>query len=359
MGRTKREIKPIKHLAAPADDLFRSVTCAMISIRKTISDLDEYRQQRDLAFECYLAAIRNTAHYAIELDDGITTPHRKHLTALAEEVTGATLASLEESRGTFRGLLRDYHDKVSHYVADLREQLAGTARALQQIVDSLVHSDGDDEIRMRSALATLRRVVESPEAAPLRSLLSPAVENIQQSLEQARQEHEITIAQFQVEIRVLHKRIDALESAASVDALTKLFTRREIEERIRSSPSSGFCLLLIKVTGLRIAELDFSPEVGAELASAFSRRLTNSLPEGAVTGRWSEEEFIAITKLGRLEGIGLATHIADHLSGSYACLQAGKTVRPSLQLRVGVVDSVGDNPEGILARIAEILTGKQ
>ncbi len=138
----------------------------MISIRKTISDLDEYRQQRDLAFDCYLAAIRNTAHYAIELDDGITAPHRKYLTALAEEVTGATPASLEESRGTFRGLLRDYRDKASHYLAELREQLAGTTRALQQIVESLVHSDGDHEIRMRSALATLRRVVESPEAHP-------------------------------------------------------------------------------------------------------------------------------------------------------------------------------------------------
>jgi len=331
----------------------------MISIRKTISDLDEYRQQRDLAFDCYLAAIRNTAQYAIELDDGITAPHRKYLTALAEQVTSATPASLEESSGTFRGLLRDYRDKASHYLAELREQLAGTTRALQQIVDSLVHSDGDHEIRMRSALATLRRVVESPEAEPLRPLLGPTVESIQQSLEQARQEHEVTIAHFQVEIRMLHKRIDALESAASVDALTKLFTRREMEERIRSSPSGGFCLLLVRVTGLRVAELDFSPDVGAELASAFSRRLRNSLPEGAVIGRWSEEEFIAITKLGRPEAIGLATHIADHLSGSYICLQAGKTVRPALQLRVGVVDSVGDNPEGILQRIMEILTGKQ
>jgi GGDEF domain-containing protein len=331
----------------------------MISIRKTISDLDEYRQQRDLAFDCYLAAIRNTAQYAVELEDGITAPHRKYLTLLAEEVAAATSASLDESRGTFRGLLRDYRDKASHYLADLREQIASTARALQQIVDSLAQSDGDHEIRMRSALASLQRAAESPEATPLRPLLTSALETIQQSLEQARQEHEFTIAQFRVEIRMLHKRIDTLESAACIDALTKLFTRREMEERIRSSPPGAFCLLLIKVTGFRVAELEFNPEVAAELVSAFSRRLRNTLPEGTVIGRWSDEEFIANTKLARPDAIALATHIAGQLSGSYACLQGGKTVRPTLQLRVGVVDSAGDDAERILHRITEILTGKQ
>ena len=157
----------------------------MISIRKTISDLDEHRQQQDLAFPCYLAAIRSTAHYEIELNDGITGPHRTYLAALAEQVSTAAPASLEKSRGTFRGLLRDYRDKASHYVAELREQLTGTVRALQQIVESPAHSDGDHEIRMRSALAGLRSVAESLEAAPLRSQLAAAADDIQQNLEQA------------------------------------------------------------------------------------------------------------------------------------------------------------------------------
>jgi diguanylate cyclase (GGDEF)-like protein len=330
----------------------------MISIRKTISDLDEYRQQRDLAFDCYLAAIRNTAHYAIELDDAITAPHRKYLAALAEEVADAAPASLDESRVTFRELLRDYRDKASHYVAELREQLACTARALHQIVESLTRAEGDHAVRLRSGLATLRRAAESPVAEPLRATLVSVADTIQQSIEQARQEHEVAIAQFQVEIRILHKRIDTLESAASIDALTKLFTRREMEERIRSAPPGPFCLLLIKVTGFRRAELEFNHEVAAELASAFSRRLRNSLPEGALNGRWGEEEFIAITQLARPEAVSLATHIADHLSGSYACLRAGKTVHPSLELRVGVVDSANDNPDRILHRITEILAGR-
>lgn len=327
----------------------------VISIRKTITELDQYLQQRELAFDCYLAAIRNTAHYVIDLDDAITGPQRHYLTVLAEEVAKATPDVLEESRATFRGLLREYRDKASRYIADLREQLAGTAAALQQMMESLAHTDGDHEACVRKAVAQLRRAAETPEGMPLRALLGSAADTIQQSLELARQQHQVAIAQFQAEIRMLHKRIDMLEAAASMDALTQLFTRREMEDRIRNVPAGGFTLLLIKVTGFRLAELNFNRDVAAELTSAFSRRLRNSLPEGTVVGRWSDEEFIGITLLARQEAVNLATHLADHLAGSYACLQNGRTVHPSVQLRVGVVDSAGDSPDRILKRITEIL----
>ena len=330
----------------------------MISIRKTITELDQYVQQRELAFDCYLAAIRNTAHYVIEFDESISGPHRRYLTALADEVSKATPDVLEESRATFRGLLRDYRDKAAHYVSDLREQLANTASALQQMMESLAQSDGDHEARVRTAVAGLRQAAQSPEGAALRALLTTAADAIQQSLDLTRQQHQLAISQFQTEIRLLHKRIDMLETAASLDALTKLFTRREMEDRIRKAPAGGFCLMLIKVTGFRLAELNFNRDVANELTGAFSRRLRNSLPDGAVVGRWSEEEFIALTALSRPEAVNLATHIADHLAGSYACLQNGRTVHPSLQLRVGVVDSGGDMPDRILQRITEILTGK-
>lgn len=331
----------------------------MISIRKSISELDEFRQERDLAFDCYLAAIRNSAHYAVELDDAITGPHRKYLTALAEEISKAQASALGESRATLRGLLRDYRDKASHHISELRDQLASTAGALQQMVETLSQSDGDHDVRMRSALTSLRKAAQSPEGAPLRSILTSAADAIQQSLDQVRQEHQVTVAQFQVEIRMLHKRIDTLETAASLDTLTKLFTRREMEDRLRSAPAGGFSLLLLKVTGFRRAELNFSTGVAAELTSAFSRRLRNSLPESATIGRWSEEEFIAITQLARPEAVLLAKHIATQLAGSYACLQNGKTVRPGLELRVGVVDSAGDTIERILHRITEILSGRE
>jgi diguanylate cyclase (GGDEF)-like protein len=329
----------------------------MISIRKFSSDTDKCRQERDIILDCYVAAVRNTANYLVEFDDTLSAAQRNYLNALADEIARAGPEALPESSTTLRGLLRDYRDNGAQYLTDLREQIATTARALTEIVESF-SQDGDHTVQIRAALQSLDDAAQSAAGAPLRPLLSSVAASIQKNLDEIRRQQQATIAQFRVEIQMLHQRIDTLETAVAVDALTKLFTRREMEERIRSAPRPGFTLLLIKVTGFRQAQLNFSPEVGTELISAFSRRLRNSLPETAVIGRWAEEEFIAMTRLPRAEAVVFATHMAGQLAGAYTCLQEGKTVRLALQLRVGVVDSGADTPDRILQRVAEVLTGK-
>src|SRR5580704_1597608 len=59
----------------------------MISLLNSISDLEKSQQSRDLALECYLAAIRNMAQYAVELGPETTALHRKYLEEVAEQVS--------------------------------------------------------------------------------------------------------------------------------------------------------------------------------------------------------------------------------------------------------------------------------
>ena len=327
----------------------------MISIRKTMSELEQYHHQRDLVLDCYLSAIRNAAHYAVELDDSITAPHREYLTAVADDVAARGTEVLDESRATLRGLFRDYRDKAARYLNQLREELASTARALQQIVNTLAETDGNHESRLRTAVATLRAIAQSPEGTPLRKPILTATDTIQETLEEIRRQHQVTVSQFLVEIQMLHKRIDTLENAAAIDAVTRLFTRREIEERIRAQSDGTFCVLLIKVTGFRLSEVYFNREVAEELAGAFTRRLRNCLPDQSAIGRWGEEEFVALVSLSRAEAVALGRHLAEQLAGSYACLRGGKTVRPTLEMRVGAVDSTGETADSILNRIREVL----
>lgn len=327
----------------------------MISIRHSMTELEQCQKLRDVALESYLAAVRNVAHYTIDLDPEITAPQQKYLSALAQEVASGKVEALVESRATLRGLLRDYRDKAAEYLAKLRDELAGTAHALQEMMDSLVQSDGNHEGHLRTALRSLRGI---PPADPQREVVLAAADVIESSLAEIRKQHQVTVSQFVAEIRVLHKRIDALETAATIDDLTKLFNRPEMEERIRSQSSGCYCLLLVKVNGLRSAAVDFNDSVAAELTGAFTKRLRNSVPAGTVIGRWGEEEFIAILQATKAESMNSAKFVAEHIGGAYACLKDGKTVRPVVQLRVGMIDSGGDRSDKILERVTEFLTGK-
>jgi len=241
------------------------------------------------------------------------------------------------------------------YLKHLREELEGMAHAMEAIMSSLSQSDGEHETRLKSAIGRLRDLAQSPEGSAVRNVVSCAVEVIEDSLEQITHEHQLTISQLQVELGVLHKRIDVLEAAASVDHLTELFTRREMEERIRDA-LPPYSLLLARVSGFRKAEVQFRADVAAELTAAFTKRLRNSLPSSAVIGRWGNEEFVAMIASPKPEVSAMAKSIAEQLSGPYACLMQGKTVRPSLQLTVAVVDTDGAGPDRVLQRIRGFLS---
>jgi GGDEF domain-containing protein len=331
----------------------------MISIQSSLSELERSHQIRAAFLDCYVLAIKNIAQYAVELDEELTGPHRKYLESLAAEVATGKTEAVAESSASLRGLLRDYRDKAATYLCTLRDELAGTARTLEEILDSLGQADGDHETRMRISLAKLRQVAAAPGNAALGTVIAGAADCIEQSLEQVKKQHQLTTSQFLVEIRMLHKRIDSLEAAASLDEITRFATREELAERIRSTPSGQYCLLLVGARGLRRAEVQYGAEVGASLGGAFAKRLRKSLPPAAVIGRWGHEEFAAMLAIKKAEALASAKWINEHLSGDYACLHAGKTVRPILQLTVGVVEtSAQDPPERIIDRIGLFLVGQ-
>jgi GGDEF domain-containing protein len=328
----------------------------MISIQSSLTELERTHQLRAAVLDCYVLAIKNIAHYAVDLDEELTGSHRKYLTTLATAVATGTSDALLDSGATLRGLLRDYRDKSAQYLGNLREELAGTARTLEEILDSLSQADGDHEINLRAALGKLRQVAATPGYAALGTVVSAAAQSIEHSLEDVRKQHQLTTAQFLVEIRMLHKRIDTLEAATVIDEITRFATREELTGRIRSTPAGQYCLLLVGARGLRRAEVQFGKDVGETLAGAFAKRLRNSLPISTVIGRWGPEEFAAMLTVKKSEALASAKWITEHLSGAYACLKSGKTVRPMVQLTVGIVDTAAhDTAERIIERIGLFL----
>ena len=329
----------------------------MISIRSEVEELERYHQIRARAINCYVAAIRNIADYAIELEPAATGAYRQHLSTVAESVSSGDEPALDESRATIRGLLRDYRDKASKYINEIRGELAETARALQELMATLADSDGDHEQRLRTAVARLREISTASDAASVSAVLLGAADSIEKSVAEMRAQHQLTINQFQAELRVLHRRIDTLERAAAIDNLSQLYRRSEMEQRLAAiTPQS--CIVMIRVSGLRVAARTYDSDVASELTAAFARRLRNTLPDHSAVGRWSEEEFLAIAPVAKPEALKLAKWIAEHLAGPYSCLQNGKLVKPALQLSVGVVDPGEDTPERVVQRVNEFLPAR-
>jgi GGDEF domain-containing protein len=325
----------------------------MISIRQNLTELEKSHEWRATMLECYLSAIRNMAQYAVELDPTITPTHRKYLAGLATELADASPEALAESRATLRGLLRDYRDRAAQYLGALREQLSSTAQALQEMIEGLSQCDTDSTAKLRGALTRLREVARSPEGSVVRAGVAAVAETIEQSLEQLRKQHQLTVAQFQTELRLLHARIDSLESAASLDEATKFSNRRFIAEYLATAPTESTSYLTLKLRGLAEARAKFGPSIADDLVATFGRRLRNTLPKDAVVGRWSEQDFLAIVQGSKTGGPSVAA-VAEHLSMPYACMIGGKVVRIPLAVTAEyLAGTAGATAEQLQARVIE------
>jgi GGDEF domain-containing protein len=326
----------------------------MISTPNSMSEREASEPGRTFLLESYRMAIRDMAQYAVELDPVATSLYRNYLQELANSITGASEESLLESRSAVRGLLREYRDNAARHLGQLRQELSDAAAALEQIPQALSQTDGDHELQLRKAIAQLRGIPIPPDEASGDMVLAVA-SAIESNLEQARNQQKLTVSQLLIEIRLLHQRIDVLESAASVDRITQLLKREEMEERIKALPTSETTVLLLKAGGLVEAETQFNRAVMYELTGAFTKRLRNCLPPETVIGRWSAEGFVAILHGGKTESTSLGERLSESLTGSYACVQLGKPVRPVIYLQLEMIDREADSTDIVLEKIAEFL----
>ena len=326
----------------------------MISIQHTISELEKTYQARTVALECYLTAINSLAQYPVELDSGLTSSHRQYLAELAAELSEASPEDLAESRAKLRGLLRDYRERAAQYLGGLRDQLSSTAEALTEMVEGLAQTDTDHSAKLRNAMTRLREVIQSPAGGVLRPALLTAVDTIEDSLEQIRKQHQLTVSQFHTELRLLHNRIDSLETAATLDETTKFSNRRFFMEYLGALPEETASFLILKLSGLAQARGKYGPVVADEVVATFGRRLRNTLPKDAVIGRWSEQDFLAIPAAGKPVDAELCRRVADHLSMPYACMVSGKVVRIPLEVTLeSLIIPPGGSAEERLARVTK------
>ena len=199
----------------------------MVSIRESMTELEKLHALQEVLLECYSSAVRDMEQYAVEIDDQITPAHQQHLAAIVLELTARTgVDNLTETRSLLRSELRDYRDRAAAILNGLRHDLIDKADALQAIVEAMASADGDHEERLQTSLGKLRKLADTPAAAPVRAAIVETSDQIEASIEELKRMNGLTVSQFMVEIKTLHKRIETLETAGRKDVLTGLSNAR-------------------------------------------------------------------------------------------------------------------------------------
>lgn len=337
----------------------------MISISKSLGDLDRLHDLQQVTADCYALAIRTAAQYAVEVDANSAADFRANLEALAEQLCRADAPEpIRAVQASLRGEMREYREHARAKLELLRAEVANAAGVMESLADKVTANGEDHAARVQEDLNLLQEAARGQDLMGLRGTVDKAVAGIAQSVEEIKHANQLMVVQLHDEIRMLHRELDERERALHTDPATGAWNRAKAEGSIEDllERNEAFCLVLVRVRNLRRAEQQHSCAVIAKTLRALVDRFRDAAGAMPFIGRWSDDQFIAILQdVESAEMIALSSAISRKLDGVYTVQENGQVQNVRIQVTGGVIDQpLGAGAETFrkkLEQLSGVLTG--
>ena len=90
----------------------------MLSLKRSLSELDRLEALQKAAAECYLSAVETAGHHVVETDESMTRLFRDHLECLAGVGAETDLQCADDHGGRFDHLRGAQSDRSGHGVLE-------------------------------------------------------------------------------------------------------------------------------------------------------------------------------------------------------------------------------------------------
>lgn len=276
----------------------------MISIRKSVSELEKYSRMQAATASSYALAISAEAEFAVELDPEQLRQFREHLGTLQKAVESASEPEdFEATQSSLRSELRDYRDQAHQCLARMRAEMQDAAEAMQALTEGVASNGTDYKHQLQLSLQGLRAAAESEDVAQIRAAIKTAIAGIEECCDQALRENQLMIAQFNDEIRSLHREMNNERKLLYTDRASGAWNRKKIESRIEDllERADAFCVVIARINVKRLEESGLKELV---------KRANAVLGREAMFGRWKEDEFAVLVEANAATAIAVSAELS-------------------------------------------------
>jgi GGDEF domain-containing protein len=324
----------------------------VISLRKSVDELERLEELHKTGADCYRLALRCVAEYAVEVDANETSEFRRHLSNIeAQWQTAQSGDAMRSLQSSFRGELREHKDLAMSHLAKLRKELEARAKAMETFAASVTTNGEDHATQILRETSELQRLAETATLDQVRRGIRHLAAQLAASLEQMQRSNQMVIAQLADEIRLLHEQAATQQRGRFTDAESGARNREKIDEKIGDllRARQPFCLLFLNIHNLQRLQARHSGAVVEGSLKALVKRL-HSAAQDAFVGRWSEQAFVAILDLPSGGSIALARNVSNKLSGSYSVQENGLSHQILLEVTAGTIEHAAEEKAEAFSR---------
>ena len=336
----------------------------MISLLRTVTELDRLEELRRAAVNCYTEALRSSERHVVELEASEAAHFRSQLQALRDQL-GADMDArqLESVQSSFEKELKDYWEKTRAQIQRLRKDVEAASAAMETFAGSVSESEILLEHGVKRELQHLGKSAASSDIQEIRGAIHTATAKIAAGVDQMRTANQLAIAQLKDEIRLLHQEVQATRGAKAVTVQPEGRDNSVVDGRIDDliRQNKAFSVLLVVVRNFEGLRNCYSANVLASAIGAFQVRFENILPAPALVGRWGQDQFTAILGTPPANAMEMSSEVVRKLSGPFIEQEQGAAHSIVFAPRAGVIEfRPGSDPvkfQSKLKQLADALAG--
>ena len=330
----------------------------MISLRKTVSELDKLHDFRHTALDTYALTIGAMGEHVVEIDASVAADFRSRMDALRNLVRpDSTAEQLIGIQSSLQAELRTYNETAKQLIERLRSDVRAASRAIEAFAGSFAASGVDLDGEVKHELQRLDKAARADDLNEIRTIIRAVSSSIASSVERMRDSNQLAIVQLKDEIRVLHQELRSGRRsptpAQSSASSQKKETYRQIDSLIQQK--APFCLMLIAVKNFQGLQSCYPKPAIENAFSALHARLEGALPPGSRADRWTEAQFLAILTVEPAKALVISRDLSKKLSGTYGG-QNSSSPSVALELICGVIDWKAQGDPDLLPRRVDQLS---
>lgn len=322
----------------------------MISLRRAM----EAHLQDALAstLRVYRAALGLIGDVAARAFPASGEPFRQSLAALQQRLTQDPTPELVDETGrALEAELNAWGDQAATFykekTTELKEILAIVAKASAEIAER------DDRYAQQFTALTerLREASRLTDLSTIRETLSKSVSELTTCVTGMTKASQESLGQLRARLSTYQQRLFEAERLASLDAVTGLSNRRQLESTLELwiKEARKFSVLYLDLNGFKDVNDTYGHLAGDDLLKQFAKELRAVFRPSDEVGRWGGDEFLVIVAGELREAQAFATRIEKWVNGQYTLNAAPKPQKVRLSAAIGTAAyTPGDSIESLI-----------
>jgi diguanylate cyclase (GGDEF)-like protein len=332
------------------------VKIAQRASRRKSAAVETTPQDREQA-EASLALARELIHaveqFVISTPDLDSSRFLGRMRGVAAGLTPAvTPGDIQLYQAWLGNSLRAFGKLQQGYIADRETEMWRLLETYSRSTDISQRGEHQLANQIRGAHHRMRELVSLPDIKAARTQLEEELQQVQRVVKQRQQEEKEQVTALARQVSRLEASLASVRGRTNFDALTGVFHRAHLEDRLRAMLEHGkpVCIALMDVDNFRTINNTLGHAVGDKVLTVLGDQLQRVCRTTDMPTRYGGDEFVFMASGGTSEQ--LAQRLAGAVARRHVRLEIDdRVVSVLLSVSVGVAaSSPGDTLEALMGR---------